>query len=63
MCYAIIEVKYAAAGEQDQLLKVLDEEACAIKISHLQSLETVAQFTLFHPAKTYLKKTVWEESE
>ena len=63
MCYAILEIRYIAAGEQDQLLRVSDAEALSVKIADLQSLTTVASIRTFSPLVTLERKVVWEQKE
>lgn len=61
MCYAIVEVKYIATGEQDQLIRCADVEALGKKVSDLKSLGTVASIQTFMPTARLKRIVVWEQ--
>lgn len=61
MCYAIVEVKYIAAGEQDQLVRCADAEALNKKVNELKALGTVASIQTFAPLVKLKRTVVWEE--
>ena len=63
MCYAILEVKYTAAGEPDALIRVKDAEELQSKISQVQNLGTVRRIRTFSPVITLERKIVWEQSD
>jgi len=63
MCYAIIEVRYTAAGEPDALVKVSSPEELQTKIQSLQNLGTVGRIRTFAPLATLERKIVWEQSD
>jgi len=63
MCYAIIEVKYIAAGEQDQLVRCPDSETLDKRINELKSLGTVASIQTFSPVIKIQRKVVWEQAD
>lgn len=60
MCYAIVEIKYLAAGEQDQLVRCATAEALEKKVRELKSLETVASIQTFSPIIKLSRTIVWE---
>jgi len=63
MCYAIIEVKYIAAGEQDQLVRCADSDALDKRINELKLLGTVASIQTFSPVIKIQRKLVWEQTD
>lgn len=63
MCYAIVEVKYIAAGEQDQLVRCTDEIALNKKVNELKSLGTVASIQTFAPVAKLKRMIVWEVAD
>ena len=60
MCYAIVEIKYIAAGEQDQLVRCSDPEALEKKVNELKQLGTVASIQTFAPVAKLKRTIVWE---
>lgn len=60
MCYAIIEVKYIAAGEQDQLVRCPDSDTLDKRINELKQLGTVASIQTFSPTARVRRTVVWE---
>lgn len=63
MCYAIIEVKYIAAGEQDQLVRCTDAAALDKKVNELKMLGTVASIQTFAPVVKLKRTVVWESDD
>lgn len=62
MCYAIIEIRYRAASQPDETIRMPDEATLEARVAQLQLNELIDRITIFTPTTTHTRVTHWVTS-
>jgi len=62
MCHAIVEIKYRAATQPDETIKMADAAMLENRVEQLKKNELIDRITVFTPTTVLTRVSSWHEN-